>query len=140
MAGLLLRITPYAWAAPCTVLGVLLAVLACTFGGPLHCRAGVLSLGASLRLPFGAITVGHVVLGCDEQMLDLLRSQELEHVRQYERWGVFFFIAYPASSLVQLLRGRNPYWFNYFEVQARERCAHERTASDGASRAQTLDE
>jgi hypothetical protein len=42
---------------------------------------------------------------------------------QYERWGLLFFLAYPASSFAQLLRGRNPYWYNYFEIEARERCA-----------------
>jgi hypothetical protein len=40
-------------------------------------------------------------------------------VRQYERWGVVFFLAYPLSSLWQAARGRHYYWDNWFEVQAR---------------------
>ena len=47
-------------------------------------------------------------------------AHEQAHVRQYERWGVFFFVAYPAASLWQLLRCRRPYIDNWFEVQARE--------------------
>lgn len=39
-------------------------------------------------------------------------------MRQYERWGVLFFPLYLGSSLLQLLRGRSPYWHNHFELQA----------------------
>jgi hypothetical protein len=89
-------------------------------------KAGVLEVAWSSparrrRLPFDAITLGHVILGRSAEALELLRAHEREHVRQYERWGPVFFLAYPAASLWQWLRGRNPYWFNYFEVQARER-------------------
>lgn len=69
---------------------------------------------------FGAITLGHVIIGRDERVLAQVRVHELQHVRQYECWGLFFFLAYPASSLVQLLRGRNPYWFNHFEIESRK--------------------
>jgi hypothetical protein len=53
-----------------------------------------------------------------------VRAHEQAHVRQYERWGLFFFVAYPAASLWQLLRCRRPYLDNWFEVQARERSGH----------------
>jgi hypothetical protein len=46
-------------------------------------------------------------------------------------WGLFFFLAYPASSACQWLRGKSPYWENYFEVQARERCVKETNHSPG---------
>jgi hypothetical protein len=39
-------------------------------------------------------------------------------VRQYERWGAFFFPAYLGSSLWQLVRGRDPYRHNRFEREA----------------------
>ena len=97
-------------------------------GGSASIRSGVLEValprftrGASGW--FSAITFGHVVLGRSEEALVRCRAHELVHVRQYERWGPAFFLAYPASSLVQIFRGRNPYWFNHFEIQARERCA-----------------
>jgi hypothetical protein len=126
--GRLLRIARYAWAAPCSAVGLILAVPVLLAGGRARRHAGVMEIAGSgsaqrTRIGFGAITFGHVVIGRDEQVLDQLRSHELEHVRQYEHWGVFFFVAYPASSLWQLLCGRNPYWSNHFEVQCRERCA-----------------
>lgn len=77
-------------------------------------------LAAMLRdLPFSAITFGHVIIGLNEAELVRLRSHEHQHVKQYEIWGPLFFIAYPASSLAQRVRGRHPYWHNRFEVQAR---------------------
>ena len=39
-------------------------------------------------------------------------------MRQYERWGPLFGPAYLLSSLVQLARGRRPYWDNHFEREA----------------------
>jgi hypothetical protein len=124
----LLQIARYAWAAPCTVVGLLPAVLGLLLGGAARIRSGAIEVAffrgeRASRIPFGAITLGHVILGRSRQVLEELRSHEQEHVRQYERWGLLFFLAYPASSLYQLLRGRDPYWFNHFEVQCRERCA-----------------
>jgi len=124
----LLQIVRYAWAAPCTVVGLLPSVLALLIGGAARIRSGAIEVAffrdeRESRIPFGAITLGHVILGHSLQKLDVLRSHEQEHVKQYERWGLLFFLAYPASSLYQLLRGRDPYWFNHFEVQCRERCA-----------------
>ncbi len=72
-----------------------------------------------MALPFRAITFGHVIIAVTEQDLAHSREHELIHVHQYERWGAAFFVAYPASSLWQLLRGRNAYWDNRFEIQAR---------------------
>lgn len=120
----LLTIARYIWASPCSALGLVLAVPILLLGGTLHVRSGVLQAALSRtarrsRLPFSAITFGHVVLGQSEEALHHLSAHELAHVRQYERWGLLFFVAYPLSSLVQLLRGRDPYWFNHFEVQAR---------------------
>lgn len=72
-----------------------------------------------LRFPINAITFGHVVLSQNEQLMTRLRAHEFVHVRQYEQWGLLFFPAYIASSLWQWMRGKQPYWDNYFEVQAR---------------------
>ena len=70
------------------------------------------------RLPFSAITFGHVILGVSLQDLARLRAHELVHVRQYERLGPLFFIAYPASSLLAAATGRCPYRNNRFEMEA----------------------
>jgi hypothetical protein len=95
-------------------------------GGTARVRGGLLEVAAAkmdrrARLPFAAITFGHVVLARTERALRETLAHEREHVRQYERWGLAFFVVYPASSLYQLLRCRHPYWCNHFEVQARRR-------------------
>ena len=95
------RIAAYAWASPNTLIGLVagLAVLPC--GGHARIVRGVVefSAGIPLRVRFDAICFGHV--------------------RQYEAWGPFFLLAYAASSAWQLVRGRNVYYDNYFERQAR---------------------
>lgn len=129
MSRLLLQIARYAWAGPCTVAGLIPAMVILLLGGSMRIKSGVLEVALSETIhkawpSFIAITLGHVVLGQSAQALDQLSAHELEHVRQYERWGVLFFLAYPLSSLIQWLRGKDPYWSNYFEVQARQRCAN----------------
>lgn len=115
----------YLWASPCTAVGLLLAGAVCLCGGSARWVEGVLEVAHREApyhspLPFNAITIGHVVLGTDRQTLAAVRAHEQVHVRQYERWGIFFFLAYPAASLYQWLRGRHPYWQNPFEIAARE--------------------
>lgn len=122
------RLLGYAWASPYSLLGLALGLLALVAGARAHVREGALEfagggLGALIsRLPrpvrFGAITFGHVILGTDELMLARVRAHEQVHVRQYERWGPLFGPAYLLSSLVQLLRGRRPYFDNRFERDA----------------------
>lgn len=118
----------YLWAAPCTVVGMCLAAPAFAIGARAEVADGVIEIALSGRdgrtgwlrsLPFVAITFGHVVIGINRTQLRLLRPHEHEHVRQYERWGPLFFLAYPLDSLWQLARGRRPYVDNRFEVQAR---------------------
>ena len=70
------------------------------------------------RIPFRAITFGHVILGADAAALDAARDHEHVHVRQYEAWGPFFLPAYVLSSLWQLACGRRCYRDNWFERQA----------------------
>ncbi len=115
----------YLWAAPCTLVGLLLALAVLAAGGSLRRIDGVLEVALPRTLRrrrlAGAITFGHVVLGSDSDTLAQLRAHEHVHVQQYERWGVLFFLAYPLASLWQWLRGRRPYWHNPFEVDARRR-------------------
>jgi hypothetical protein len=126
------RIIRYFWAAPCTAVGIFLGALAVLFGGSARVVEGVIEFSLSRRdrpaffhklLPFNAITFGHVVIATHEAEHARLRSHEREHVRQYEKWGVLFFIAYPAASLWEVLRGRRPYVDNWFEIQARARAS-----------------
>lgn len=105
------------------------------FAGLLGARAavvdGALEVGGGRfaaivsRLPrfmrFGAITLGHVILGVDQAELKRSRAHEQVHVGQYERWGILFFPLYLGSSLRELLRGRQPYRDNLFEREARRK-------------------
>jgi len=119
----------YAWAAPCSLAGLLLSLPWLLGGARARWVRGVFEVALAhdgsprrhllRRLPFAAITLGHVVIGLDRNVLTQLRPHEHAHVRQYELWGPVFLLAYPVSSLIQLLRGRRPYWHNHFEVQAR---------------------
>ena len=123
-----LRLLRYLWAVPYTLLGLLLGGAAVLCGGRWRLYHGVVEFyggraGAAVaRLPrslgFAAMTLGHVILAVDRSTLAQLRRHEHVHVRQYERWGPLFVPAYLLSSLVQLLRGRNPYRENHFERQA----------------------
>jgi hypothetical protein len=133
------RLARYVWAAPCTAVGLLIALPAIVAGARVARVDGVLEVtvarqgkppGRWLRaLPFCAITFGHVVIGVHRHELGRLRAHEHAHVRQYERWGALFLLAYPASSLVQWLRGGSAYKDNRFEVQARREASGVR---DGA--------
>jgi len=122
-------LTRYAWAAPATAVGLVLAIIVWLLGARAKVVDGVLEVGGGRlkailsRLPgslrFGAITFGHVIVGVDRAELDRSRAHEQVHVRQYERWGILFFPLYLGSSLGLLLRGRPPYWENRFEHEAR---------------------
>ena len=129
------RFARYLWAAPCTALGLCLVAPAFLFGARAQVVKGVVEVALSARkkrgvllqaLSINAITFGHVVIATTDSELNRLRAHEHEHVRQYERWGASFFMAYPLASLWQLLSGRRPYMDNWFEVQARAKESSER--------------
>jgi hypothetical protein len=122
------RVLRYAWASPATAVGLLFSAVAVAAGATPHVVDGVIEVAGgrlhsllALVPPcgrFGAITFGHVVIGIDHHLLSSIRAHERVHVRQYERWGVFFFPLYVASSVAQLIRGRHPYLDNAFEREA----------------------
>jgi hypothetical protein len=119
----------YLWALPCTLLGLLAALPVLGAGGSARVERGVLEVarrrGEALahararRWPFVAITLGHVVLGTSEAVLDRWRVHEHAHVRQYEQWGVLFLVAYPLASCMSRWRGEGWYLGNRFEREAR---------------------
>jgi hypothetical protein len=123
-----LRLAARAWAAPYSALGLALGLAELLSGGRAQVHQGAVEfcggwLGRlAARLPppfsFSAITLGHVILGIDRATLAEVRAHEQVHVRQYERWGVFFGPAYLASSAIQLARRRRPYLDNHFEREA----------------------
>jgi hypothetical protein len=124
----MMRLAAYAWSSPNTLIGLALGVLMGLLGARTRIVRGVVEFGGGVlgaaaakpaaRIPFRAITFGHVILGVDEATLDAAREHEHVHVRQYEAWGPLFIPAYVASSLWQLLCGRRCYRDNWFERQA----------------------
>lgn len=72
---------------------------------------------------FAAATIGHVVIARDGRSMTLCRAHEYVHVRQCERWGVFFPVAYVVAGLLAVLRTKNwasLYGDNPFELEAEE--------------------
>lgn len=117
----------YVWASPASALGLLAALPLLLSGTRPNVINGVLELaaGPGLRgwwLPsrVAAITFGHVVLGRCSGTLQHWRRHEHAHVRQYERWGVLFFLLYLGDSLCLWLHGRDAYRDNRFERAARK--------------------
>ena len=128
------RVWGLLWASPCSVVGMVLAVLLLLAGGQARWSAGALEVTyrqseagcgrLASNLAFRGIVFGHVILAVTRDELLRIGPHERVHVEQYERWGVLFFFAYGASSLWQLLQGRSAYWDNHFEVQARALSSH----------------
>lgn len=123
------RLLAYAWAAPNSAVGLIFGLVMLALGGRVDLVAGTLEFSGGLpwryvgrwsvsRHLVDATTLGHVVLGRSRAELSALRLHERVHVRQYERWGVFFLPAYTVSSMWQLLNGRRGYRDNHFERQA----------------------
>ena len=117
------RSLAYLWASPNTLLGIAVGLL---LGGrfrwvdgvvEIHGR-GVAWLLARMVVPAAAMTVGHVVLGRTPELLQDTRKHERVHVRQYERWGLFFLPAYLGISAWLYLRRRDGYRENPFEIEA----------------------
>lgn len=71
---------------------------------------------------FAAATIGHVIVARDAGCLDRCRVHEHVHVRQCERWGVLFPLAYVAAGLYAAIKAKHwgaYYWDNRFEREAR---------------------
>ena len=119
----------YLWAFPTTTVGLLFAIVALATGGRGRVHSGVYEVSGGIVRPFlqhctplpygaAAMTLGHVVLGQDDECLDRTRRHERVHVRQAERWGPFFLPAYAIASLIAKLRGGHAYHDNPFEREA----------------------
>lgn len=119
------------WASPWTLVGLLIGASGRLTGGGARWIGGAIGFWggwlpvAMRRLPFvrgaTALTLGHVVLAQTREGLEFTRDHEMVHVRQYERWGVFFVPVYLLCGLVLLICGRNPYRDNPFEREAFEK-------------------
>ena len=122
------QILKFLWAGPWTLLGLCIGLGACLTGGRYQRVGPVMEFHGGLAkwllqlTPVGAITItiGHVVLGRTADALERTREHERIHVRQYERWGLFFVPAYFFLSGFVWLQGRDAYRDNPFEVEAFE--------------------
>lgn len=120
----------YLWTLPTTAVGLLAFALASMVGGVRYQVVGgvleiygglitwFLTFCTPLKCGASAMTLGHVVLGRDGQLLDLTRDHERVHVRQCERWGPLFIPAYLLASAFVALRGGRAYEDNPFEREA----------------------
>ncbi len=118
------------WALPWTLFGLVVGGLGLATGGGVQRTGRVLEfwggwVAAFLRIfPMvsgaSAVTFGHTVLGRTKDAVESCRDHEMAHVRQYERWGPLFVPAYLFHWARLRVAGRDPYFDNPFERQARE--------------------
>lgn len=118
-----MRILSYFWAGPNTVfaigMGLLLFARFRIVDGVVEIHGPAVAW-ALKRLPVSplAMTLGHAIFGQDDSALNLTRIHEHVHVRQYARWGMLFVPAYLGCSAWLILKGRNGYLENPFEIEA----------------------
>jgi len=121
----------YLWAFPTSLLGLVFLPDA-LLSGEAKWVDGVLELHGRLTRFFlrrctllkggaSAMTLGHVVIARDAELLEQTREHERVHVRQCERWGPLFIPAYLLMSVVMKCRGKNAYMDNPFEKEAYEK-------------------
>jgi len=118
----------YCWVLPVSCLGILLIPLVFFSGGTVslvrgivEAEGGVLRFLLSRRRPgrtIEALTLGHVVIGRNREVLARCRDHERIHVRQYERWGLLFPLLYLLAGAAAAVRGGDPYRDNPFEREA----------------------
>jgi hypothetical protein len=126
-----MRLLRYAWAAPTSLVGLAAGLLTICSGGRVQRRRGALEFHGGFshwfaeRFGFSAMTLGHVIIGRDPWCLDCCRDHEQAHVRQVEAWGAAFIPAYLLASVIAWYQGRDYYWDNWFERDARRACGEE---------------
>ncbi|MCA8982979.1 MAG: hypothetical protein KDA76_04400 [Planctomycetaceae bacterium] len=114
------------WVGPWNVLGLLLGCGSLLTGGRGNRRGRTLEFHGGLAdwllrctpVDAIAITLGHVILGRTAAALEITRSHELVHVKQYERWGPLFVPVYFLLSAVVWFQGKDAYRDNPFEREA----------------------
>jgi hypothetical protein len=126
----MLRLLAYLWAAPASLLGLGLALVAAVSGGRMRLQGGLIEASGGLpgRLLRGsrfwrggaAMVLGHVILARDQVCLERSRAHEMTHVRQFERYGMFLLPVYVVVAWWLALRGYDPYLDHPFEREAND--------------------
>jgi len=136
------RLVAYLWVSPVTVAALAFVGLGLVTGGRADVVAGVIEVhggvitwllrrGSPWMGPISAMTLGHVILGRNQECLDTSRFHEHVHVRQFERWGALMIPLYLGASVWCRIKGRNPYLDNPFEVEAYAEDAARRESTTG---------
>lgn len=124
------------WASPLSMIGLLFGIPIMLLRGraylihddtPALLIRGPFADFLLARHPFGAMcamAIGHIVIGEKQGLTRQILTHELAHVRQAARWGILFPFAYLAASAWAILRGRDAYWHNTFEIAARNAERH----------------
>jgi hypothetical protein len=125
-----IRLLSYIWPLPCTLLGLAIGFFPLLGGREVVFRRGTIGIyGPGIRrllakVPIeggaAAITLGHSILAADLECYEDSFEHEWIHVRQYLWWGPLFLPAYLVNSLWHRLHGRDEYFDNDFEKQARK--------------------
>jgi hypothetical protein len=116
----------YLWALPNTLIGLACLPITLVTGGRARYERGVIELYGGFSAWIlrnicggaGAMTLGHVILGRDREMLDHTRNHEHVHVLQYMWCGPFFLPLYGFSSFLCWMKGKDYYRENWFEKPA----------------------
>ena len=123
----LLKPLQIAWASPNTLIGLMFVSLAIATRGRARVRNGAIEvygggvtwfLKKALYIEAAAMTLGHVILGQDEEQLERCAGHERVHVKQTQKWGPLFLPLYGFASFLAWRRGDDPYRGNVFEVEA----------------------
>lgn len=128
MMQTLIKFLKYIWPLPYTLIGLGLGAVAMLFGAKAQVISGVVEFQGGFisrliaQLPmlnrFVAITLGHTISAKNASVLNAYRAHEHVHVKQYERWGIFFVPVYLIFSIWALMQGKRPYFENKFEQEA----------------------
>lgn len=123
----LVRVILYVWTSPNSLIGLSLGLIGLLTGGRVQVKEGCLEffggfvsggLACLGRQGVAAMTLGHAILGQDIETLEIVRTHEQIHVRQYEKWGVLFIPVYLVCSICLWFAGKDCYRDNPFEQQA----------------------
>jgi hypothetical protein len=119
----------YLWPSPYTLLGLLVFFIPIRGARSLLVHRGTIGvIGPAIecllvRVPIiggaAAMTFGHSILAKDRDTFYSTWDHERVHVDQYQRWGLLFVPMYLGVGLWLKIRGKDPYWDNPFEIEAR---------------------
>lgn len=109
------------WSLPTTLVGFLWCLVCQPV--KVRWRNGVVEMQVKwLPMHAAGETMGRLVLYTvvlDGTVYNKIQPHEMHHVKQNEKWGPLFGPAYGVACLVAMAEGKDFYFDNYFEVEAR---------------------